>query len=55
MESNNFKERSDFISYKKVLLFGAASTGKTSFAKILEKGNFQENITHTDEGKVISI
>ena len=41
---------SDFISYKKVLLFGAESTGKSSFTKLLKFGKFPEKISHTEEG-----
>ena len=51
MELNNSEEKPEYISYKKVLLFGAESTGKTSFANLLKKGKFEENITHTVEGK----
>ena len=48
MEENN--NNSDFISYKKVLLFGAESTGKSSFTKLLKFGKFPEKISHTEEG-----
>ena len=47
-------EDSDIISYKKVLLFGDESTGKTSFSKLLKFGKFPEKILHTEEGKAIS-
>ena len=47
-----FKEKEqDFISYKKVLLFGAKSTGKTSFSNLLKTGKFEENIAHSEESK----
>ncbi len=47
-----FKEKEqDFISYKKVLLFGAKSTGKTSFVNLLKTGKFEENIAHSEESK----
>ena len=42
----------DFISYKKVLLFGAESSGKSSFSNKLQGKKFQEDIIHTDEGKI---
>ena len=48
-----FKQKEKyFISYKKVLLFGAESTGKTSFVNLLKTGKFEENIAHSDEGKI---
>ena len=40
-----------FISYKKVLLLGAESTGKSTFSNLLKGKRFKENITHTEEGK----
>ena len=43
-------EHSEFVSYKKVLLFGAESTGKSSLSKRLEKGKFVEDIAHTEDG-----
>ena len=44
MESND-----DFISYKKVLLFGDEGTGKTSFINRLKKEKFNESIPHTSD------
>ena len=44
------KEKPKFVSYKKVLLFGAESTGKSSFTKLLKFGKFLEKISHTEEG-----
>ena len=49
------KEKPKFISYKKVLLFGAESTGKSSFTMKLKERKFQENIEHAKEGKIINI
>ena len=43
----------DFFSYKKVLLFGDESTGKSSFANKLKGKKFKEDIEHTEEGKLI--
>lgn len=48
MDSNI--DKLEYISYKKVLLFGAESTGKTCFAKLLKIERFPEKITHTEEG-----
>ena len=55
MSSNNFREKDDFISYKKLLVFGAESSGKSSFAHRLTKGKFKEDLVHTQEGKIIII
>ena len=49
MEPNNLEP--NFASYKKVLLFGAESTGKSSFSNILKTGLFKDDIKHTEEGK----
>ena len=48
MES--FNDSTDFISHKKVLLFGAESTGKSSFTKRLTVDKFSDKILHTKEG-----
>ena len=57
MEINTIEEKQEekpkYISYKKVLLFGAESTGKSSFTLRLKEGKFQENIEHSKEGKII--
>ena len=41
------KDLTTFASYKKVLVFGKEGTGKTTFTKYIEKGNFT-NETHTE-------
>jgi GTPase SAR1 family protein len=41
----------DYISYKKVLLFGTESTGKSSLIYRLEKGKFPDSISPTEESK----
>ena len=48
MEEN--QEKANYSSYKKVLLFGDESTGKSSLSKRLEKGKFIEDIAHTEDG-----
>ena len=40
----------EFVSFKKVLVFGGVGTGKTSLTKMIERGQFQEE-THTENGK----
>ena len=40
----------EFVSYKKVLVFGAEGTGKTTLAKYIEKGSFSEE-THSEKSK----
>ena len=40
----------EFVSYKKVLVFGAEGTGKTTLTKCFEKGAFSEE-THSDKRK----
>ena len=42
----------EFISYKKVLVFGASGTGKTTLSKYIEKGEFSDE-SHTEGGKKI--
>jgi GTPase SAR1 family protein len=42
---------SDYVSYKKVLVFGSEGTGKTSFTKRLEQDLFEDE-SHTEEGKI---
>ena len=46
------KDSTKFISYKKVLVFGATETGKTTLTKFIEKGVFTEE-THTENGNLI--
>ena len=51
MEQNNDQIMPDFVSYKKVLLFGDQSTGKSSFTERLQKNKFIEDIVSTKESK----
>jgi GTPase SAR1 family protein len=43
----------EFISYKKLVVFGAVGVGKTTLTKSIEKGNFSEDITHSENRKFI--
>ena len=40
----------EFVSYKKLLIFGTESVGKTTLTKSMEKGAFT-NESHTENGK----
>ena len=40
-----------FISYKKVIIFGAEGSGKSTLTKSLETGKFSEP-THTENSKL---
>ena len=40
----------EFVSYKKVVIFGSEGTGKSSLSKRIERGAFT-NETHTENGK----
>ena len=39
----------EFVSYKKLLIFGTEGVGKTSLTKSIEKGTFT-NESHTENG-----
>ena len=41
----------EFASFKKVLLFGTKSAGKSSFSYLLSTDIFLENIEPTEEGR----
>ena len=43
-----------FISFKKVLVFGEAGTGKTTLTKYIEKGSFS-NESPSEKGKKYNI
>ena len=40
-----------YASYKKLLIFGGESSGKTSLSKRLEKGTFTEE-SHSENGNI---
>lgn len=48
MEKDN-----EYVSYKKLLVFGAEGSGKTTFSKYLEINGFSSEITHTENGNLI--
>ena len=42
-----------FLSYKKVVVFGAVGTGKTTLTKSIKSGVFTEE-THSENGKILN-
>ena len=44
------EEEIEYLSYKKVIIFGVEGSGKSTLSKTLETGKFSEQ-THTDESK----
>ena len=45
------RNKPDFVSYKKVLLFGSESSGKSTIVNRLKTGEFKGEIGHTKDGK----
>ena len=43
----------EFVSYKKLVVFGAVGVGKTTLTKSIEKGTFSEEITPSENRKFI--
>ena len=41
---------SEFVSYKKLIIFGSEGSGKTTLTTSVEKGVFSEQ-SHSDNGK----
>jgi GTPase SAR1 family protein len=41
---------SEFVSYKKLVIFGSEGSGKSTLTSSIEKGAFSEQ-SHTDNGK----
>ena len=46
------EEEIEYLSYKKVIIFGVEGSGKSTLSKTLETGKLSEQ-THTDESKYI--
>jgi adenylate kinase family enzyme len=44
------EEEIEYISYKKVIIFGAEGSGKSTLSKYLDTEKFSEE-THTENGK----
>ena len=44
------EEENEYISYKKLIIFGAEGSGKSTLTKSLETGKFSEQ-THTQDSK----
>ena len=38
-----------FVSYKKMIIFGDQGTGKTSLIKRIQMGSFLNDISHTED------
>ena len=45
----------EFLSFKKLLLFGSHNSGKTSLTKSMEKGAFTDESQTTDSKKINKI
>ena len=43
-------QTSEFVSYKKLLIFGSEGSGKTTLKSSIERGIFSEQ-SHTESGK----
>ena len=48
------QDENEFTSFKKVIIFGAEGSGKSTLSNYLETGKFSEQ-THTQDGKYIYI
>ena len=48
------QDENEFTSFKKVIIFGAEGSGKSTLSNYLETGKFSEQ-THTQDGKYIFI
>lgn len=44
----NMETKIEFVSYKKLIIFGSEGSGKTSLTSRLEHGSFQEESPSTD-------
>ena len=45
-------KRIDYISYKKLLIFGTAQVGKTSLAKTFQANNFSDDIETSNKSNI---
>ena len=45
----------EYVSYKKMCVFGTKGTGKTSLIRSLEKGSATLNEAHTEKSKLFII
>lgn len=45
------EKETEFLSYKKVVVFGTVGTGKTTLAKYIESGKFIKDIQHSEKSK----
>ena len=41
----------EFVSYKKVIIFGISGSGKSTLTSSIQKGTFDTQITTTENGK----
>ena len=46
------ESKQEYISYKKVLVFGDKGTGKSSLTEKFKTTKFSDSISHTNEGKI---
>lgn len=44
------ENKAEFIAYKKLLIFGAEETGKSSFVSKLETNSFPDEYTSSEKG-----
>ena len=47
------ESKQEYISYKKVLLFGDKGTGKSSLTERFKTKQFSDSISPTNDGKII--
>ena len=47
------ENKAEFIAYKKLLIFGAEQSGKSSFVSKLETNSFPDEYTPSEKGIII--
>ena len=47
------ESKQEYISFKKVLLFGDKGTGKSSLTERFKTTKFSDSISHTNDSKII--